>query len=303
MKKKLINSQLSNYKSYLMYQRQLLSLAENVFQFKNLPEYLDVSFLNKVLLRQGAIAFFYDDVLEELIALPFTNLGTLDVYGRPKTIQVYGENGYHRTLKQGEFVIMYDNNGRYPLYLDILQYSERIANNVRTSDINVQQQRTPRFWKTNTDKERSVKDLVNNVDAMSETIITYTDINVDDTTLVLSPAPFVTDKIMEYNDKLWAEFFRLIGVANITEVKKERLIKDEMIASQGGTIASRFSRFEPRSRALKQINELFGEYLDKEIQVEYYDGEPSDVENRIANTENEEADTNVESISLPSANA
>ena len=51
MKKKLINSQLSNYKTYLMYLRQMLTLAENVFEFENLPEFIDVSFLNKKLLR------------------------------------------------------------------------------------------------------------------------------------------------------------------------------------------------------------------------------------------------------------
>lgn len=299
MKTKLINSQLSNFKTYLMYQRQLLTLAENVFQFKNLPNFIDVSYLNSCLLRQGAIAFFYDDVLDMVLALPFTNIGTLDVYGRPKTIRVYSQNGYQRTLKNGEFVIMYDNNGRYPLYLDILQYSERIANNIRTSDINVSQQRTPRIWKTSSNKEKSVKDLVNNVDAMSEVVISYDDLNVDDTQIVLNPAPFVTDKIMQYNDKLWSEFFRLIGIANLNEVKRERLIKDEMTASQGGTIASRFSRFEPRARAIKEINEKFKEHLEKPIQVEYYDGEPSDIENEIV----KEEDSNVESISLPVNNS
>lgn len=294
MKTKLINSQLSNFKTYLMYQRQLLTLAENVFQFKNLPSYIDVSYLNSCLLRQGAIAFFYDDVLEKVLALPFNNVSTLDVYGRPKIIRVYSQNGYQRTLKQDEFVIMYDNNGRYPLYLDILQYSERIANNIRTSDINVSQQRTPRIWKTSSNKEKSVRDLINNVDAMSEVVISYEDLNVDDTQIVLNPAPFITDKIMQYNDKIWSEFFRLIGIANLNEVKKERLIKDEMSASQGGTIASRFSRFEPRARAIKEINERFKDYLDKPIQVEYYDGEPSDIENEV-----KEDDENVESISLP----
>lgn len=285
MKTRLINSQLSNFKSYLMYKRQLLTLAENVFQFIDMPDYLDIAYLNGCLLRQGAVAFFYDDVLEQLLALPFTNIGALDVYGRPKTIQVYGQNGYHRTLKQNEFVIMYDNNGRYPLYLDIIQYAERIANNIRTSDINIQQQRTPRIWKTSSNKEKSVRDLVNNVDALAESVISYEDLNVDDTQCVLSPAPFVTDKIMEYNDKLWIEFFRLIGIANLTEMKKERMIRDEITTSQGGTIASRFSRFEPRSRALKEINKLFGEKLEKEIKVEYYDGEPSDIKDEDTNKE------------------
>ena len=111
MKAKLINSQLTNFKTYEMYKRQLLTLAENVFEFKNLPNFIDVAFLNKVLLRQGSIAFFVDEVMG-LLALPYISMGKLDVYSRPVKIQVYGQNGYSKVLKQDEFVIMYDNNGR-----------------------------------------------------------------------------------------------------------------------------------------------------------------------------------------------
>ena len=57
MQRKLINSQLSNYKTYQMYLRQLMTLAENVFKFRNLPNHLDVSYINKVLVKQGSIAF------------------------------------------------------------------------------------------------------------------------------------------------------------------------------------------------------------------------------------------------------
>ena len=157
MKHKLINSQLSNWMTYQMYLRQFLTLAENVFIYDNMPDYIDTAYLNKTLVRQGAIAFFYDDVLEKVLALPYTNIGSLDVYNRPKKIQVYGRNGYTNTLKEGEFVIMYDNNGRYPIYIDVLQYAERYANVTRTIDINIAQQKTPRVWKTSTEKEKTVR--------------------------------------------------------------------------------------------------------------------------------------------------
>lgn len=127
MQKKLINSQLSNWKTYEMYKRQMITLAENVFEFENLPEYIDTAYLNKILLRRGSIAFFKDEVLG-VLALPYTNVGRLDVYGRPKKIIAQAQNGYRKTLNYGEFVIMYDNNGRYPIYLDILQYAERLRN-------------------------------------------------------------------------------------------------------------------------------------------------------------------------------
>ena len=270
MQKRLINSQLSNYKTYLMYRRQLLTLAENVFSFKNLPSYIDVSYVNMQLVNTGSIAFFVDDILG-LLALPYVNQGNLDVYGRPTKIRVYSNTNYQKVLKQGEFVIMYDNNGHYPLLYDVLQYAERLALNTRTSDINISQQKTPRFWKTTANKLKSVQDKINNVDAFAETVIDYDNLLIDDTSLVLSPAPFVADKIDEHQDKIWNEFLRLIGVSNLQYQKKERNITDEITAMQGGTIASRFSRFEPRKRALEEINNKF----KYNIEVEYYDGVPT----------------------------
>lgn len=275
MKKKTVNSQLCNINTYNLYKREMVMLAENVFQFKNLPNYIDVSYLNRVLLKNGAIAFFKDEVLG-LIALPFDIIGNLDIYGRPIQIMARAFNGrYFRKLNRDEFVIMYDNNGRYSLYIDILQMAERIACCVRTNDVNIIHQRTPRIWKTTRDKELSLRNMIDDIDAMCETVVTYDSIDIDDMNVVVAPAPYVADKIDVHLKELWAEFYRLIGISNVQLTKKERLIRDEMTASLGGTIANRFSRFEPRKRAIDEINKKFG----TDIKVEYYDGEPSTDEN------------------------
>ena len=291
MKKKLVNSQISNFLTYQMYLRQLLTLAENVFEFEDLPEYIDVAYLNKQLLRKGSVAFFKDEVLG-VLALPYTNIGNLDVYGRPTAIEVMGRNGYTRTLKRDEFVIMYDNNGRYPLLMDIYQNAERIANSKKVIDINIAQQKTARVWLAKNDNKLTVERILNDYDGNVESIFGYDSINLDDVQAVVAPAPYVADKIDLHLEKEWAEFFRLIGVANLVEQKKERLIQDEMTASLGGTIASRYSRFEPRQRAIKEINEKFG----TKIKVKYYDGIPTS-EKEVDEKVNKEVDKNVVSIS------
>ncbi len=284
MRKQLKENQLSNWRTYQMYLREMLTLAENVFEFENLPDFIDVAFLNKKLLRDGSIAFFKDEYLG-VIALPYTVMGTLDIYQRPQKIMAIAPNGsYRRILNPDEYIIMYDNNGRYPLFLDITQYAERIALDTRTIDINILQQRTPRFWKTSSDKERSIRDIINNVDGLENTVLTYEDINLDDIQLILEPAPYVADKIDIQKEKLWNEFLRLIGVANMNFQKKERNIKDEVLASQGGTIASRYSRFEPRQKAIKLINEKFG----TKINVRYYDGIPTSEKDVINDIEESE---------------
>ena len=274
MKKSMVKSQLSNLRTVQMYTRQMLTLAENVFEFDELPELIDVAYMNKVLLRQGSIAFFKDDVLDTILALPYTNLGRLDVYGRPTTIQVYGENGYSKALKPGEYVIMYDNNGRYSLYIDILQMAERIALCKRVTDINITHQKTPRLWKTTSDKKKTVEDIVNQIDSCVDGVVVYDSIDIDDLGVVQAPAPFVSDKIDIHIEKEYAEFLRLIGIANLQTQKRERLIKDEMTASLGGTVASRYSRFQPREQAVDMINKKWG----LNIKVKYYDGLPNSME-------------------------
>ena len=179
MKKKLVKSQLCNINTYNLYKREMLTLASNVFEFENLPDYIDLAYLNKTLLKNGSIAFFKDEVLG-VIALPYTIIGTLDIYGRPNRIQVYSYTGsYTRSLNKDEYVIMYDNTGCYPIYLDICQMAERIALCKRTIDVNIVQQRTPRIWYTSQDKVESVKELLNEVDGLVENVIGYESLDVE----------------------------------------------------------------------------------------------------------------------------
>lgn len=288
MSRRNVRTQISNIKTVDMYKKQMISLACNVFNYKNLLEvapFMDLSYVNRELVHKGSIAFFNDEYLG-LLALPYVNMGILDLYGRPVDIQVIGKNGYTRQLKYGEYVIMYDNMMRYPLIFYILQYSERIASITRTIDINTIQQRTPRIWKTKTENLKTIQDVIDGIDANNEAITTYDNIELDDTQVVLQPAPFVADKLSEQKDKLWNEFLRLIGIANTSFQKKERNIQDEVFISQAGTIASRYTRFQARFEAITKINEKWG----YNIEVEYYDGLPTTL-----SSPNEEYQTIIES--------
>ena len=290
-RRKLINSQISNFQTYIMNRNRMIDLAENVIKKKNLPMYIDESYVNKILLSQGSICFFVDEVLG-LLALPWISMAGLDVYGRPRRVQCYGQNGYHsKILNQNEFVIMYDNSGKRPLYSMVCQYAERYSNAVRTQDINIGQQKTNRIWKTASGQEQSVSDLLNNIDGNVENVIVYDGLDITETQSVLSVAPYVADKIDEYKANLWNEFLGAIGISNININKKERLIKDEVLTQMGGTVAMRNVRFEAQKKAVDEINTKFSDWLKKPIEISFYDGEPSS-----------EDDTSSESEAIENAN-
>ena len=162
--------------------------------------------------------------------------------------------------------------------------AERIAMNIRTEDVNIVQQRTPRIWKTTKDKERTLRDMLAEIDGMEENIAVYDSIDIDDMNVVLAPAPYVVDKLDEHLAKEYASFYQLIGVASVVSEKRERLITDEVKASLGGTIASRYSRYSTRLDAVDKINKKWG----LNIKVSYYDGLPSSTD-----TKAEDGDINV----------
>jgi len=288
MRKNLVLAQLTNRKTVDMVLDDMIDLAENVYNFKKTPEYIDMGYVNQVLLFNGSIAWFYDEILDSVLALPYDVMDGYDIYGRPISIMARAKNGrYYRKLNRGEFIIMYDNTRRVSIIPKIRQRAERIALSIRTEDINIVQQRTPRIWRTSKEQENTVKDLLNQVEGMVENIVAYDNINLDDLTSVVAPSPYIVDKLDLHIEKEWANFYRLIGITSIVEEKRERLITDEVAMGQGGTVASRYSRYTPRKDAIDKINKKWG--LD--IEIEYYDGIPTnekerEVDNNVSLSEN-----------------
>lgn len=266
---KRINSGLNNLTALESIKRQMLLIAENRIRYYGVPSSVDITYVNKTLLRTGAVACFKDEILGFLI-LPFNLVGKLDCYGNPTTIQCYSANGYvSKILKKEEYAILWDNTSKISIIKDIYILAERMAIATRTMDINISQQKTPRFFKTSTENEQTVKNIINNVDSYENLLLTYDNVAIDDFASVLAPAPYVTDKISDYYDKLWAEFLRLIGMNSITSTKKERLLTDEIRYSQGGALLSRESYLLTRDVWVNEVSEKFNiiikyEYADLE---------------------------------------
>lgn len=141
MREKLVNSQLTTWKTFMMHSYICCSMAKNVFCFDDLSEktkeFIDIDEVNSTLLHDGSIAWFRDEVLDCLLALPYTSLAGIDRNGIPTLIQVRGKNNYTKTLHKGEFVIMFDNSEKISIYPFVLNYAERLSLNTRVADVNI----------------------------------------------------------------------------------------------------------------------------------------------------------------------
>ena len=273
MARKRISSQLTNLKTLNMYRRQMSTITQNRIYYKGLSENIFMPYVNRCLYRQGVVASFKDEILGHLI-LPFQNVGSLDVYGRPQRIQCYGLNGYRsKILTQEEFVLLYDTTGEYPIMFDIEQYAERMAADVRTMDINIAQQKTPRFITTSNENKMTTQNIINNIDSFENEVLAYDNNYIENFNVILSPAPYISDKVLEHKKEIWAEFLRFIGVANLSIQKKERLITDEISMSQGGTIVGRYNSAYPREVWKKELKDK----LNIDVEWAFYDGLNTDL--------------------------
>ena len=85
---------------------------------------------------------------------------------------------------------------------------------------------------------------------------------------IITGAPYVADKVYETKTQIWNEAMTYLGISNVSMIKKERMVTDEVSRNMGSTVASRYTRLEMRKQACKQINKMFGLNIDVEYRAD-----------------------------------
>ena len=259
-----------NMTAWRFYADRLTELSISMFEWKNLPDTVDERFLELMLFRNGSVVFFKDEVMG-FLALPWTNNGTLSVYGIPRKRRAYAVSGYQSPiLKEDDSVIIYNNMLHTNSIRPVEYYARRLWDMDRVIDVNTRAQKTPVLLQGTEQQRLSLTNLYKEYDGNSPVILADKALDVDKAIgCVKTDAPFVADKVYTLKTQLWNEALTYLGISNVSFQKKERLISDEVSRSQGGTIASRYSRLQARRVAADAINKLFGLDLEVEYRADY----------------------------------
>lgn len=270
------NTLMANGATYVQYYNRLMELSMSMFEWKNLPDTVDERYLELGLFSFGCMVFFKDDVIGEL-ALNMTYQGGFDIYGEPTKRRAYSRyNQFQTTLDKDNSVIIWNNMLRTNSALDVQMFAYRLYNLDRIVDINANAQKTPVLITCDEKQKLTMKNLYLQYDGNYPVIFGDSNLDIKSLSVLKTDAPFVSDKIYDLKVKIWNEALTYLGISNINTTKKERMITDEVIRNQGGTIASRYSRLESRRRAIKKINKMFG----LNITVDYReDFQSTDIEN------------------------
>lgn len=246
-----------NNLSYRYFYNELYGIAISRFIYENIPEEINVRFLEKMLIEQGKVLFFYDEDLG-YTALPYTSDGRLDIYNNPINRRAYASSGYHKKLNKDNSVIIYNNESRTN-ELPILQYyALKLYRADRAMDTNINIQKTPIIVQCQENERLTVENALMKYEGNQWTIITTKNFNPENFKVMNTNVPFISDKLHDIKSKIWNDAMTHLGIANLAIQKKERLISDEINKSQGGTIASRQTALISRQEAIKKINSMFG---------------------------------------------
>ena len=251
-------SAITNVTTFDFYVDRLTELAISMFEWKNLPDGIDERFLELTLFTDGQAVFFKDEIAEQYACLQVTTNGRLNKYRVPIIRRAYAVNGYNKELTIDNSVIIYNNRLRQPGIRYTNMYAKRLWDLDRTIDVNAKAQKTPILVQCTEAQRLTLLNLYKDYDGNSPFI--YGDKNLDLTGLksINTGAPYVADKIYTLKTQIWNEALTYLGISNINIQKKERLITDEVVRNQGGTIASRYSRLKARKQACEEINKMFG---------------------------------------------
>lgn len=262
-----------NNRTFIQYFDRLKDIAITRFKWNNLPDTIDERFLEITLFYEGKITIFKDEVMG-LLALPFTNDSTLDVYNNPREWLAYANNGYQRAgLSKENAVICWNNRLRTPTVMAIEQYAYRLYMLERAIDTNVNAQKTPIMIRCDENQRLVLKNLYMKYDGNQPFIFGDKDLDMRGITVLNTGAPYLVDKLQAAKEREWNEALAYMGIPNVSAEKKERMIVSEVEQGMGGTMASRFSGLDTRQEAAEWINKLFG----TNASVEFRDADYIDV--------------------------
>jgi hypothetical protein len=270
-----------------MYMRLLTELCANRFEWKNVPDSIDVRFMELTLFNRALAVFYWDTDYDKHLVLEAGSTGFFDLVKNPTAFTTIGNDYISKTLgayqphktyagdeAKLKAIPIWSNYIRVPDW-DIVQiYASRLAEMDMTIEINSKNARQNLAVITNESTKLSGVNIVRQMQEGSNVL----QLNADGPLADMSFIQAVTmnqdvdsiEKLHIVRTRMWNECMGLLGINNANQDKKERLVSDEVDANNDQTSMMRYVNLNARRKAVEQINSVHG----LKISVDYYTDEP-----------------------------
>lgn len=241
-----------------------------MWRWNNLPDTVEERYLEYTLLRNGSAIYFRDEVMGDLV-LSTTFNGNFDVYGNPVRRRAYSHyNNYQTVLNSKNSVVIWNNNLRRNSMYYINQFAERLWFYDRIIDVNVNAQKTPVALTANEAQRLTLENAYEQYEGNMPVILLGDKFDMNSFGVLKTDAPFTADRIWYLKQQVWNEALTYLGIRNVNNAKKERMITDEVNISNIDAEFNANTKLRCRTWAADQINKMFGtdiwvEFIGNEI--------------------------------------
>ena len=240
--------------------QEFINLAINRFTWENLPVGMTSEQMEFLLINHGQLMCFNDKYYGTLI-LPCMGTSDINVYGLPTEYRVIGENGkYNKTINIENGVLIRNNPLGSSDIPTLEVFAKRIDDVEMTQDVNLFQQCIPKLILTDEDSKLTAKNIINKIRKFKFVIFGKRTLvnNIKTSDVLDTSSPYVLDKLQQQKTDLKNELLTYLGINNNNNIKKERMIVDEVNANNEYTAINLDLMYDLRKKACDEINKKFG---------------------------------------------
>lgn len=266
-------SMLLNNATAIDYEDRLHMLAISLFTWKGLDDIAGFGashFIEESLYRYGKACIVKDDEIG-IKALNVTAAGKLNIYYLPVKVNAFS-TGYNKIYDFDDVVYIMNNELQKPTKDTLTLFAARLYETERTSDVNLQAQKTPVLIEGDKNVLLTLKNVYMQYSGNMPVIYGNKNFDVSSKLNVLrTDAPYIVDKLEDHKHNLWNDCMTFLGINNANTSKKERLVTSE-VESNDQLINYYLNCFyKTRKKACDILNEKFGTNVEIVLNKEVVD--------------------------------
>lgn len=260
-----------NRAAYEYYLSTLIEIAVSRYRWDGLPDGVNAQQMEYWAISDGYCALCYDESLKsdpymrapEGFAVMRCALASMpDNYNLPLDIHAYSVTGYNGMFGPDNSVLMLNSPLRFPMLSNVEFFARRLADIDRTLDLQLAAQKTPKILQGKDEQQLTLSNIARKMRMNVPFIRLNGSFDIENIRVLDMEADFQGVSIQTVKHQIWNECMGYLGINNINEDKRERMISSEVRNNMGDVIIRRNVGLQMRRKFSEQANAMFGLNID-----------------------------------------
>jgi hypothetical protein len=260
----------------------LYMMCINRFVWKNVPNNIDVDFIERELANNGELAFINDDIYGFQITYCVGDY--INMYGRPQRYLCFTENNViNKYFEADEIVIIKNNKLSQTSHDFINRYASIIGEIQKTKEVNLNGLKTPIIIQGDENEILTLKNLYKQYDGNEPVIYGKKALNMEGLKVLKTDVPDLQKTLQQTKIDTLNECLNFMGIKTVAD-KKERMVTDEVQANDDLVNICLSMFLNTRQYAVEQINKKFNLNIELEL-ADYCKDEVKPIQKEVTQNE------------------